>query len=192
MYTETILAIVIGLFIVLWFSVRMRKGGRWIKERGTTGLGMFVLIFGALLLLISYLNPYLPQNIQSQIQPYVSSLITTGTWLAIVGALVLIFDQIYHSWKKGEGLKLEEEKREYIEGIRFGLTVDEAEKVAKDHIKKVTGETTKLVASKKEFKRWAVYLKDSHGKYFRVIINAKGKIEEWETMDEIPSYILSP
>ncbi len=105
---------------------------------------------------------------------------------------MIIIYHLYETWKRGALLKLEGERRRYIERIRFGLTVDEAEKVAKDHIKKVTGKSTSLVASKKEFKHWAIYLKDKEGKYYRVVINADGKIEEWQTMNEIPSYILSP
>ena len=115
-----------------------------------------------------------------------------GVAFSILGPLLLILHHFYSIIKKETLLKLEEERRRYIERIRFGLSVDEAERIAKEHIRKVTGEKTRLVASKKEFKHWAVYLKDKKGKYYRVVINPDGKIEEWQTMDEIPSYILSP
>ena len=189
-YAETLLAIFFGLIVILWLSVRMRKGFRWFVRKGLTGISLLLLVFGALLLFLAFLVNRIP--LLDPLTPYLPYMIKWGTLFLIVGAILLVIDQLYRSWKKERLLSLEEERRRYIERIRFGLTVDDAEKIAKQHIKKVTGLNTKLVASKKEFKHWAVYLKDRNNKYYRVVINAEGKIEEWQTMDEIPSYILSP
>ena len=187
---ETVLTILFGLFILFWLSIRIRKGGRWFREKGFFGLSLLLVIGGALLMLVAFLSTRLA--VLSPLQPQMDTYIKIGTILLVAGAVGIILDQLYRSWKKEQLLSVEDERRKYIERTRFGLSVDDAEKIAKDHIKKVTGHNTRLVASKKEFKHWAVYLKDSDNKYYRVVINGDGKIEEWETMDEIPSYILSP
>lgn len=187
---ETILTILLGLFILFWLSTRIRKGGRWFREKGFFGLSLLLVIGGALLMLVAFLSTRL--DILAPLQPQMDTYIKIGTVLLVSGAVGIILDQLYRSWKKEQLLSVEDERRKYIERTRFGLSVNDAEKIAKDHIKKVTDQNTRLVASKKEFKHWAVYLKDGDKKYYRVVINGDGKIEEWETMDEIPSYILSP
>ena len=187
---ETILALFLGFLLFLWVSVKVRKGGRWFKEKGLFGISLFVIIVGAICLSIAFLSTRIP--LFSFAAPYVASLIKVGTFALVAGSAGIILDQIYRTWKRERMLSLEDERRKYIERVRFGLPVGQAEKKAKEHIQRVTGKKTKLVASKKEFKHWAIYLKDKEGKYYRVVINGDGKIEEWETMDEIPSYILSP
>ncbi len=187
---ETILTIILGFFVLMWVGIRLRKGKRWITEKGLFGLALVLIIMGTLLMLLAFLTNKF--EFLQILAPYVESNIRIGTVLLVAGAVGIILDQLWRSWQKDQKLGIEGERRRYIERIRFGLTVDQAEKVAKDHIKKVTSKDTKLVASKKEFKHWAVYLKDKDKKYYRVVINGDGKIEEWETMDEIPSYILSP
>ncbi len=187
---ETVLTIVLAFFLFMWLSIRLRKGGRWFRDKGIMGLSVLFIVAGTLLLFLA--------NFSSQVgflapfAAWVQTYIKVGTLLLVAGAVGIIVDQLYRTWKKEKLLSIEDERRKYIERVRFGLSVEQAEKLAKEHVKKVTGKGTKLVASKKEFKHWAVYLKDKEGKYYRVVINGDGKIEEWETMDEIPSYILSP
>lgn len=187
---ETIFTIFLGFFIFLWIGIRIRKGGRWFKEKGLFGIAIVLIIIGVLLLLLTFLSNQL--DFLSFMTTYVQTGIRVGTLFLVAGAVALIFDQLYRAWRKEQKIGIEGERRSYIEKVRFGLSVNEAEKIAKEHIKTVTGKVTKLVASKKEFKHWAVYLKDKDSKYYRIVINGDGKIEEWETMDEIPSYILSP
>ncbi|MBR9681046.1 MAG: hypothetical protein GOU98_04475 [Candidatus Altiarchaeota archaeon] len=187
---ETVLTIILGFFLLMWLSIRVRKGGRWFREKGLFGMSLLLVISGVLLLLAAYLSSQIA--FLSFLQAESNLYIKLGTALLVAGAVGIILDQLYMTWKKEQLLGVEKERRTYIERTRFGLSVDEAEKIAKNHIKKVTNKNTKLVASKKEFKHWAIYLKDSDQKYYRVVINGDGKIEEWETMDEIPSYILSP
>ena len=187
---ETMLTLVLGFFLLMWFSVRIRKGGRWFREKGILGLSVLLVAVGTLLLVIAFLSNKIP--VLAPFQAWLQTYIKLGTVLLVAGAVGIILDQLYRTWKKEQLLSVEDERRHYIERTRFGLSVDDAEKIAKNHIKKVTEKNTKLIASKKEFKHWAIYLKDSDTKYYRVVINGDGKIEEWETMDEIPSYILSP
>ncbi len=187
---ETILTAGLGFLVLLWIGIRFRKGGRWFKEKGLFGFALVLIIVGTALLLIAFLTNKL--EFLSLFADYIQANIKIGTILLVAGAVGIIIDQLYRTWKKEQKLGIEHERRRYIERVRFGLDVGDAEKIAKNHIKKVTGKTTKLVASKKEFKHWAVYLKDSDKNYYRIVINGDGKIEEWETMDEIPSYILSP
>lgn len=187
---ETILTIILGFFLLMWLSIRIRKGGRWFSEKGLFGFSLLLVASGAFLLLLAFLSTRIA--LFSQFQTHLQLYIKLGTTLLVAGAVGIILDQLYRSWKKEQLLGVEEERRNYIERIRFGLSVDDAEKIAKEHVQEVTGKKTRLVASKKEFKHWAVYLKDSDSKYYRVVINGDGKIEEWETMNEIPSYILSP
>ena len=187
---ETVLTILLGAFILFWLSIRVRKGGRWFREKGFFGLSLLLVVAGAITMLVAFLSTRL--DLLAPLQPQMNLYIKAGTILLVAGAVGIILDQLYRSWKKEQLLSVEDERRKYIERTRFGLSVDDAEKIAKEHIKKVTGKKTRLVASKKEFKHWAIYLKDGDGKYYRVVINGDGKIEEWETMDEIPSYILSP
>ena len=187
---ETLLAAALGFFIILWFSIRIRKTGRWFKEKGLLGISIVLIVAGAILLLIVFLSGKIP--LLEVFQEWSSLYVKWGTALLVTGAVGIILDQLYRTWRKERLLSIEGERREYIHRTRFGLSVDAAEKIAKEHIKKVTDKKTKLVASKKEFKHWAIYLKNKESKYYRVVINGDGKIEEWETMDEIPSYILSP
>ncbi len=187
---ETVLVALLGFLILLWLSVRLRKSGRWFWQKGLFGVSLLLTIVGAILLLVVFLSSRIP--FLAPFQTWTQLYVRVGTALLVAGAVGIILDQLYKTWKKERMLGIEEERRKYIERVRFGLDVDKAEKIAKEHIKKVTGKRTKLVASKKEFKHWAIYLKDGEGKYYRVVINGDGKIEEWETMDEIPSYILSP
>lgn len=187
---ETVLTIIFGFFLLMWLSIRIKKGGRWFREKGLFGISLLLVIGGVLLLLAAYLSNQI--SFLSFLQNDSALYIKMGTAVLVAGAVGIILDQLYLTWKKEQLLGVEQERRQYIERTRFGLTVDEAERIAKEHIKKVVGKTTKLVASKKEFKHWAIYLKDSDQKYYRLVINGDAKIEEWETMDEIPSYILSP
>ena len=187
---ELILTLALGFFLLMWLGIRVKKTGRWFREKGLFGVSLVLIVVGVILFLIAYLSNKL--SWLSVFQPWTSLYMKVGTVLLIAGAGGIILDQLYRTWKKEKLLGIEEERRKFISRTRFGLSVDQAEKIAKDHIKKVTGKKTKLVASKKEFKHWAVYLKDGEQKYYRVVINGDGKIEEWETMDEIPSYILSP
>lgn len=187
---ELILTVFLGFFLLMWLGIRMRKTGRWFREKGLMGVALMLIAVGVILLLIAYLSNKIV--LLSAFEAWTSDYIKVGTVLLVAGAVGIILDQLYRTWKKERLLGIEDERRQYIERTRFGLPVDQAEKIAKAHIKKVTGKSTKLVASKKEFKHWAVYLKDKEGKYYRIVINGDGKIEEWETMDEIPSYILSP
>lgn len=189
-HLETVMFALFFLFALFYLSIRIRKGARWLIRGGLLSAGILLTVLGALLLIFAYLVPkfsFLSFALES-IELYLRG----GIACAVLGTVLIILHHFYSAFKRGALLKLEEERRRYIERIRFGLTVDEAEKIAKEHIKKVTGQATNLVASKKEFKHWAIYLKDRKGKYYRVVINADGKIEEWQTMNEIPSYILSP
>ncbi len=187
---ETVLFIVMGLFLAFYLSLRLRMGGRWMKKKGIIGVGIVFAVTGVLLLLLAFLS----QSIQflSIFQPYMPIYIRVGVGVLALGAVFIIIGEFRKTGLKEAGLEIEAEKRRYIERVRSGLTVEEAEDIAKRHIKGVTGRNTKLVASKKEFKQWAIYLKDKKEKYYRVVINQKGQIDEWESMDEIPSYILSP
>ena len=187
---ETLLFIILGLFLAFYLSIRLRKGGRWIKSRGITGTGIALAAVGVFLLLLAYLSEKFA--FLSVFQPHMTLYIRVGIGVLTLGAIFIIIGEFRKTGIKETGLAIEAEKRRYIERIRSGITVDEAEGIAKKHIKEVSGHATKLVASKKEFKQWAVYLKDRKEKYYRVVINQKGRIDEWESMDEIPSYILSP
>ncbi|MBR9681498.1 MAG: hypothetical protein GOV00_01730 [Candidatus Altiarchaeota archaeon] len=187
---ETVLFVIFGLFLAFYLSIRLRKGGRWIKQRGVIGAGIVFTVVGALLLLLAYFSQKVA--FLSMFEPYLPLYIRVGVGVAVLGIMFIIIGEFKKTGLKEKGLEIEAEKRRYIERIRSALTVDEAEDIAKRHIKEVGGRNTKLIASKKEFKRWAVYLKDEKEKYYRVVINQKGRIEEWEAMEEIPSYILSP
>jgi uncharacterized membrane protein len=187
---ETVLTLILGFFIVMWISIRMRKSGRWFRRKGLFGIALVLVVAGTLLLAVAFLSDKV--LLLEPFQEWVQTYIRLGTGLLVAGAVGIILDQLYRTWKKEQLLGIEEERRKYIERVRFGMSVNDAEKVAKRHIKKVTNHNTKLVASKKEFKHWAIYLKDRDEKYYRIVINGDGKIEDWETMDEIPSYILSP
>jgi hypothetical protein len=187
---ELILTLFLGFFLLMWLGIRVRKTGRWFREKGLMGVSLVLIVVGVILFLIAYLSTRL--SWLSVFEPWTPLYMKVGTALLIAGAAGIILDQLYRTWKKEKLLGIEEERREFISRTRFGLPVEQAEKIAKEHIKKVVGKKTKLVASKKEFKHWAVYLKDSEQKYYRIVINGDSKIEEWETMDEIPSYILSP
>jgi hypothetical protein len=187
---ETVLTLVLGFFLLMWLSIRLRKSGRWFREKGLLGVSLVLVVVGVILLLVVFLYDKIP--LLAVFETWTPLYMKLGTALLVAGAVGIILDQLYRTWKKEQLLGIEAERRQYIERTRFGLNVDQAEKIAKEHIKKVTEKRTKLIASKKEFKHWAIYLKDKEGKYYRVVINGDGKIEEWETMDEIPSYILSP
>ncbi|HDR53569.1 MAG TPA: hypothetical protein ENN60_02785 [archaeon] len=187
---ETVLVTLLGLFLVFWLSIRLRKGGRWVKQRGVVGVGAVLVVFGAVTLSLAFLAQKI--DAMAIFLPYTPIYMRVGIGLLVLGAIFIIIGEFRKTLVKETALDIEEEKRRYVERVRSGLTVDEAEKLAKKHVQEATGRNTTLVASKKEFKEWAVYLKDKQDKYYRVIVNQNGKIQEWETMDEIPSYILSP
>lgn len=187
---ETVLFVMFGLFLAFYLSIRLRKGGRWIKQKGVIGAGISFAVIGAILLLLAFLSEKV--TALAVFEAYIPIYLRVGMGLAVLGIVFIIIGEFRKTGLKNVGLEIESEKRRYIERIRSGITVDEAENIAKNHIKNAVDAKTKLVASKKEFKKWAVYLKDSKEKYYRIVVNQKGRIEEWESMDEIPSYLLSP
>ena len=187
---ETVLFVIFGLFLAFYLSIRVRKGGRWIKQKGIIGAGISFSLIGSLLLSLAFLSEQV--EALTVFEAYVPIYLRVGMGLAFLGLAFIILGEFRKTGMKNVALDVESEKRRYIERIRSGITVDEAEGIAKKHIKEAVGTKTKLVASKKEFKKWAVYLKDSKEKYYRIVVNQKAQIEEWESMDEIPSYLLSP
>lgn len=190
MALETVLFIIFGLFLAFYLSIRIRKGGRWIKQKGMIGAGISFSLLGSFLLSLAFLSEKV--EALTVFETYIPIYLRVGMGLAFLGLTFIIIGEFRKTGMKDVALEVESEKRRYIERIRSGITVDEAETIAKKHIKESVGTKTKLVASKKEFKKWAVYLKDSKEKYYRIVVNQKGQIEEWESMDEIPSHLLSP
>ncbi len=187
MFPETFVVLVILFLLLLWLLVKIRKFFRWFMEKKGLAFGTFLAVLGTLLFAsVVIIGQFLPGILKETEIEFFSKVALA---LVGLGVLVVIIDKIYRAWKKRLLLELEEERREYIERVRYGLKIEQAEKIAKEHIKKATGKNTELVASKKEFKYWAVYLKDRDGIFYRVIIDQQGRVEEWETMKELPRYL---
>ncbi len=189
MYWETVIFIGALAAIAFYASIYIRKLIRWVKEEGLKAFGYITALLGFVLILIAFIADQLGWEL---FKTYLGLYTRIGLALIALGALLYAVSLIIEKLREEKAWEIEKERRKYLERIRFGLPIERAEEIAKKHIKERVGKNTKLVASIKEFKHWAVYLKDKEGKYYRVVIDGEGRIVEWQTMNEIPPYMLAP
>lgn len=176
MYPEQVLVVVALLFLLAWLELKMRIAARYLAQTTVRGVGVLIFIIGAILLIASAFG-YVEQKI--------------GIYVAVAGFVIYIIGWVLRLLKKGEGLEIEEEKREYLKRVRKGMTAEDAEKTAYNYLRRETNDTIKKIASTKEFKTWKVFFKGNKNKY-QVIVDMDGDVVDWETLEELPSWLKGP
>lgn len=181
-YAETLL-VILAFAAVFYGSIRARKFLRWLKESGPVGFGMVLIALGGLVFAL------IAKRVVTPAAGITEEQLTQGAFLlAIIGAGFIVLDFVLKKLRKKEIVGLESEKREYIKRVRKGLTLEDAEKKAKDLIKKQGKHGVKVIASDREFKTWTVFL-EAGAEKFKVTIDMDGDVVEWETLEKLPSYL---
>lgn len=188
---ERIIVIAVLVFGLLYLSIRVRKYLTYLRETGAKGFGATMIVIGGLLFVGAsaklggkYLFEFLTSSITRE------KLLKISMWLVIFGAGFILLDWIARKFEKKKLLELEDERRDYITRVRKGIKIDDAERIALEHVRKTLNPAgLKLIAAEKEFKTWRVYMKDTLKKKYMVALDIEGEIITSETMDELPSYL---
>jgi len=181
-YAETLL--VLAIFALLFYlSMRVRVFLRSVKDSGPVGFGLVLIALGLVLFALITGRLVKPTGIVSEDQ-----IVQGAFFLTAAGVAFIVIDFILKKLRKKELLGLEGEKREYLKRVRKGMTLEDAEKKAKELIEKQGKHGVKVIASDREFKTWSVFL-EAGAEKFKVTIDMDGDVVDWETMDKLPSYL---
>ena len=147
----------------------------------TNNVIKIMLIAGVVLGAAGYLKE---TNQLTGIPGEIDQLYTLGAGLLLVSVVWVGYRAINRKFKKKRALEIEEARREYIRRVRKGLTVQDAENLAQNYIKKrVSDGRLKPYKSIREVKTWHIYFEGKKNKY-KVIVDADGEITDWATLTE--------
>ena len=170
-YPEQILAVLGLIFFVAYLEMKMRVIARKLAKTTVQSVGVAMILLGGLLLVVSALG-YLNQNY--------------AIYTVLLGFLVFILGWFLEQTSLRGKLEIESEKRSYLKRVRKGMTIVDAEKMAKEFLLKEVGGPMKKVGSTKEFKTWKIFFSGPNKKYYMVVIDMDGDILSWESMDKLP------
>ncbi|MDP7081469.1 MAG: hypothetical protein QF415_16360 [Candidatus Undinarchaeales archaeon] len=147
----------------------------------TNNVIKIMLIAGVVLGAAGYLKE---TNQLTGIPGEIDQLYTLGAGLLLVSVVWVGYRAINRKFKKKRALEIEEARREYIRRVRKGLTVQDAENLAQNYIKKrVSDGRLNPYKSIREVKTWHIYFEGKKNKY-KVIVDADGEITDWATLTE--------
>ncbi len=176
-YAEQVLVIVSLSFLLIWIELKLRVLARHLAQSTMQSVGVWLILLGGVLLVLSSMGVV---N-----QKY-------ALYLTAIGFLVYIIGWVRRILAKKEGLEIEGEKREYLKRVRKGLTIDDAEKKARNYLKSKVHKKLKRLGSSREFKTWKVFFEDSDKKKYQVVIDMDGDIVNWENISDVPSWLRGP
>jgi len=186
-------AIVVGLVLLFLASIKIHKFISYLKRNGLRGIGAVLIVIGGLFAALVLLQQKYPEwvFIHSELDNDWAVKLAIG--LVAVGALAIVLDWVIQKFRKKELMGQEEERRDYITRVRKGITIEKAEEIALKHTKKkLKRGDIEIVASEKEFKTWMIYLKDGKGQKYKAVLDIEGEVQDWETVDALPSYLSGP
>lgn len=180
-----LLAVLAVLFVI---SIRVRKYATYLKEQKLRGLGLTLIVLGVILFAFVYLG------LSESLGMGDTAQLTNMSMLFLVGGIGLILiDWVLQKLTKKKLLELEEDRRDWITRVRKGLKLEDAERIAKELIKKQRRrKDIQVIASEKEFKNWVIYLKDGDDTKYKVVMDIEGEVKNWEEIDQLPDYLGSP
>jgi hypothetical protein len=175
-YPEQIVVILGLIFILAWLELKLRIIARRLLQTTVQGIGIWMVVLGGVLLIAS--------SFGLVEQEY-------GIYLAVGGFFIYVIGWALRVWGKREALEIEEERAEYLKKVRKGVPAREAEKIAKNFLKKRVKGPLKKMGSVHEFKTWKVYFKGKDDKYM-VVIDFDGDVANWESLGNLPSWLKGP